>query len=69
MFSKYESFKHTSEPPRLRAKAAETRYLLAFAYELTQRMYAAVKSVHYSTLMECTRHLYCFLLHNGPIAF
>ena len=63
------SFKQTSEPPRLRAKAAETRYLLAFAYELTQRMYAAVKSVHYSTLMECTRHLYCFYCTMGQAPF
>ena len=60
-----ENAKNTMQQPRLRAKAAETRYLVPFCYELCMEMRDAQNTIHNNTVLECVFHLFSFYMTMG----
>lgn len=54
----FEMIKITGSPPRFRAKAADTRHLIPFIFDLALEMYEADKSIHNKIVMECVKNLF-----------
>ena len=60
-----EMVRQQGKSPRLRAKAAETRHLVPFAFQLAQDMLAVDKSALNQTIYAMFKHLYTFYMTMG----